>query len=115
MTRASYSFKWNQSRVSRLRTDTLRAMVTAAIGTSNAAKRGAPYDSGALVNSIRVDTTKQNEIFVLAGGNNAGKKVPYAKRREYENKKNPQRKFYMHNAFKQLEQNYTKYFKGIAK
>lgn len=115
MRKAGYSFRWNQSCISRLRTDTLKAMLTAAIDTSNVAKRGAPVDTGALVNSIRVDTTKRNEIFVLAGGNNVGKKVPYAKRREYENRKNPQTKFYMRNAFQDLGQNYTKYFKGIAK
>lgn len=115
MSKASYSFKWNQSRINRLRSDTLKAMVTVAIDVSNDAKRGAPVDTGALVNSIRVDTTKNDEVLVLAGGKVGGKKVAYAKFREYNNRKNPQTKFYMFKAFKNLEQNYAKYFKGIAK
>lgn len=115
MTKASYSFKWNQSRIGQLRTDTRKAMVTAAIDVSNDAKRGAPVDTGALVNSIRVDSTKNDQVLVLAGGKVGGKKIAYAKFREYNNRKNPQTKFYMFKAFKNLEQTYPKYFKEITK
>lgn len=115
MSKASYVFSWNQARISQLKQDVNKAMVTAAIDVSNDAKRGAPVDTGALVNSIRVDTDKADEVYVLAGGKVGGKSVPYAKFREYNNRKNPQTKFYMSRAFASLKDNYLKYFKGIAK
>lgn len=120
MSKANYSFKWNQSRISQVRGNTLKAMVTAAIDVSNNAKRGAPVDTGALVNSIRVvnlltDKAQNAQALILAGGKIGGKKIAYAKYREYNNRKNPQTKFYMFKAFKNLEQNYPKYFKEITK
>lgn len=124
MSKASYQFTWNQPRISRLKQDVNKAMVTAAIDVHNAAKRNAPVGvypkgsgraGGTLRNSIRVDTDKKDQVYVLAGGKNGGKSVPYAKRREYENRKNPQTKFYMSRAFASLKDNYRKYFKGIAK
>lgn len=115
MAKSNYSFTWNGARVNRLKKDLTKAMVTAAIAVSNDAKRGAPVFTGALVNSIRVDATKEGAVYVLAGGKVGGKKIAYAKYREYNNRKNPQTKFYMFKAFKNLEQNYPKYFKGLAK
>lgn len=115
MSKASYTFTWNHPRIDRLEQNVNKAMVTAAIDVSNEAKRGAPVDTGALVNSLRVDTDKADQVYVLAGGKVGGKNIPYAKRREYENRKNPQTKFYMSRAFASLKDNYQKYFKGIAK
>lgn len=95
-------------------------MLTAAIDVANEAKRGAPADTGALINSIRVVSLLSNParnalVMVLAGGKVGGKNIAYAKYREYNNRKNPQTKFYMYKAFKSLEENYQKYFKGLTK
>lgn len=114
MSKATYVFTWNQARINQLKQDVNKAMVTAGIDVSNEAKHGAPVDTGALVDSIRVDTDKSDQVYVLAGGSNGGKIVPYARRREYENRKNPHTKFYMSRAFASLKDNYPKYFKGIA-
>lgn len=124
MSKANYQFTWNQPRISQLKQDVNKAMVTAATDVHNEAKRNAPVGvypkgsrrtGGTLRNSIRVDADKKDQVYVLAGGKNGGKVVPYAKFREYNNRKNPQTKFYMSRAFASLKDNYQKYFKGIAK
>lgn len=115
MSKANYVFTWNQPRIDQLKQNVNKAMVTAAIDVSNEAKRGAPVDTGTLVNSIRPITDKKDEAYVLAGGKHGSYLVPYARFREYNNRKNPHTKFYMSRAFASLKDNYLKYFKGIAK
>lgn len=112
---ATISFKWNQSMLGRLRKSIATGLVKMGYAISNQAQRNAPVDTGALVNSIRVSISNADEVFVLAGGSVGGKSIPYAKKREYENRKNPQTKRYMGRAFDQETKNYLKYFKGITK
>ncbi len=115
MSNATYKVTWNVARINQLKDEINACMITAAYATQNTAIRGAPYASGALQNSIRVDTTEQDQVFVLAGGEVGAKSIPYAKFREYNNRKNPHTRFYMRRAFEDLERNYLKYFKGKIK
>lgn len=110
-----YKFSWNQSKLSKLRGNIKQAMIAAGFATANKAAENAPVDTGALSNSLRVTTSEKDAVYVLAGGKSGGKSIAYARRREYENRKNPQTKRYMGRAFDDLKTNYAKYFKGVTK
>lgn len=114
MSSTSYSFTWNQSTLNKLKANAMQRLLKLGYQINNAAKANAPWDTGALANSIRVDTSEQNIIYVLAGGRApSGATVPYAKRREYENKLHPSRKYYMRNAFRDETRNYKQEFKNL--
>lgn len=115
MGKATYTLKWNKDELTSLKRKTFLGMKALAYKIEAQAKHGAPVDTGALVNSIRTTDDNQSNVLILAGGSISGKKILYAKRREYENRKNPQTKYYMRNAFKWGEENYQKYFKEITK
>lgn len=79
-----------------------------AIDILNIAIINAPKASGALVRSGRAVKTGPTEYSVVFG-NNA---VKYARRREYENKKNPQTLHYLENAGDSVQRgDVTKYFR----
>lgn len=61
-----------------------------ALEISNTAKALAPYLSGTLRRSIGINTTRIEKGVALVWS-----PVAYAKRREFENKLNPDRKFYL--------------------
>lgn len=112
---AGYKFSWNRPRLSRVRSNSKQATLALGFGIANEAMRGAPVLTGALVNSIRVTDDSNGTVYVLAGGSVGGKSVPYAKRREFENKKHPNKRFYMRNAFNWGNKNYQRYYKGVTK
>lgn len=112
---ATYSFKFNQARLKKLRRDVMARLIEMGNEIANKAKEKAPYDSGDLANSIRSTEPQDGVVWVIAGGVFNGVNVPYAKRREYENNKNPHTKYYMRNAFQEVTANYWDYFKGITK
>lgn len=66
------------------------------------AQENAPYDTGTLKKSIGVEpgniTRQSTETRI------GPRKVVYAVRREFENKKNPDRKFYMKRAYQKAEE-----------
>lgn len=66
------------------------------------AQENAPYATGTLKKSIGVEpgniTTKSTETRI------GPRKVVYAIRREFENRKNPDRKFYMKRAYQKAEE-----------
>lgn len=115
MNSATYTFKWNQAKLNGLRGNVMARMLNLGFKTAAEAQHGAPVRSGALINSIRATTDHKNTVFVLAGGPFAGKNVPYARKREYENKLHPNKRYFMKNAFAWLDKNYTKEFKGVTK
>ena len=59
------------------------------------ARQRAPYVTGALRSTIRVQETKDNVVEVIAGGSYGGKKVNYAWKREKGPNKNPATEHYM--------------------
>ena len=67
-----------------------KALVKSALLIQNTAKKLAPYDSWNLRRSISSDLGEVNQWLVAIGSD-----VKYAVRREFENKLNPDRKFYM--------------------
>lgn len=53
----------------------------------------APRDTGALINSAKITSVRNGYDLTYGSG-----RVPYARRRFYENKKHPQTKYYLTNA-----------------
>lgn len=82
---------------------------------ANQARSNAPYVTGALRNSIRVQESKNNTVEVIAGGSFGGRSVPYAWKREQGPNKNPATEHYMENAAKKIMTGdyIKKYFGGI--
>lgn len=110
----SYTFTWNQSTLKKLKKNTMSRLVKLGTQINNKAKSNAPYLTGALVNSIRVDASEDNVVYVLAGGRTPnGAKVPYARRREYENQLHPSTRYYMRNAFQDGVRNFKQEFKNL--
>ena len=62
------------------------------------ARRNAPYLTGALRNTIRVNEANDGTIEVIAGGTFGGRKVDYAWIREQGPNRNPLTEHYMENA-----------------
>lgn len=74
----------------------------------------APIDKGHLRNSGRIKTTP-NGYAVMFGGSEGGFSVPYAKRRHYENRKNPQTLKYLERAGDNVSKQKTKYINTYLK
>lgn len=73
----------------------------------------APKDKGNLVASGRVEKQAKMGGYVVAfGGKANGVDVPYAKRRHYENLKNPQTLHYLERAGQNVDRNKQKYFRN---
>lgn len=74
------------------------------------AKILAPKDTRALVNSALIQPSTLSDTYTVKFGNS---KVPYARRRHYENKKNPQTIGYLTKAGESVARGDTgKYFRG---
>lgn len=72
------------------------------------AKALAPVDTSALVNSGRIEQTKDGYRVIFGSS-----RVPYARRRHFENKKNPQTLHYLSRAGDNvIRGNTSKYFRG---
>lgn len=76
------------------------------------AKVIAPKESGNLVNSGRIERKGEGEYEVVFGGQSGGVSVPYAKRRHYENQKNPQTLGYLERAGDGVAKQKKKYLAG---
>lgn len=76
------------------------------------AKIFAPYDKGNLVNSGRIDKKAPGSYTISFGGTSGGVDVPYAKRRHFENLKNPQTLGYLERAGDQVSKQKKKYTRG---
>lgn len=86
-----------------------RAMLALATTIHRDAGNLAPIDKGALVASGRVKRNKSGDYSIIFGGS----QVPYAKRRHYENKRNPQTLRYLERAGDANSKNFTRYIKGL--
>lgn len=95
---STVSVKIDYGKVSLIEKRFVKGMFQMGFDIANQAKRNAPYATGALRNSIRVREMPNNTLEVVAGGSYGGFTVPYALRREYENKKHPNRRYYMRKA-----------------
>ena len=76
------------------------------------AKVLAPKDKGNLVNSGRIEKLGLAAYKASFGGSSGGVSVKYAKRRHYENKKNPHTLKYLERAGNAVSKQKDKYIKG---
>ena len=110
--------KWNQPALNAINRHTLEGLFRMGFDIAAQARRNAPYVTGALRSTIRVqETADANELEVRAGGQFGNKKVPYAWIREQGPNRNPATEHYMENAQKAIMTGdyLKKYFGDITK
>ena len=113
MSKVSVELTWDNSKISLINKNTVRGLFKLGYDRASQARRNAPYLTGALRNTIRVQEINNNTLEVIAGGVYGGHSVPYAWIREKENKLHPDRKHYMENAQKTvMTGNYIKKYFG---
>lgn len=95
---ASVTLKWDNSVLNLMNTKAVNGLVRMGFDIASQARRNAPYVTGALRNTIRVQDTSENTVEVIAGGTYGGKKVDYAWIREQGPNRNPATEHYMENA-----------------
>ena len=108
---------WDNIALSSINQKTVQGLFRLGFDIAATARENAPYQTGALRNTIRVSEVDANNLEVIAGGSFGGKKVPYAWRREWENNLHPDRKHYMQKAqdFVMTGNYMEKYFGDITK
>lgn len=82
MSDLSVRFRWNEGEISKISQNALKGLVRMAYDIGNQARRNAPYKTGALSNSIRVENNGDT-VEVIAGGMYAGRNIPYAAIQEF--------------------------------
>lgn len=85
------------------------AVLTMATDIQRVATTLAPVETGNLASSGRIEREGEAHYTVIFGGN----RVPYARRRHYENKKNPGTLKYLERAGDSTARNIKRYLKGI--
>lgn len=117
MANVSVKVTLDEAKIRSMEQNTVRGLMAMGYDIAAQARANAPYETGALRNSIRVHSVDANTVEVIAGGAFGNKSVPYALRREYENNLHPDRKHYMKRAQKLIMTGdyITKYFGDITK
>lgn len=107
----------NNSAVQGIENKAMRGLVTMGFDIASQARNNAPYVTGALRSTIRVEEVKDGEVDIRAGGRFGNKKVAYAWKREQGPNRNPATEHYMENAAKKIMSgNYLqKYFGDITR
>lgn len=95
---AKVEIKWDNSAITLMNKKAVQGLFRLGFDIAAQARRNAPYLTGALRNTIRVQETSENTVEVIAGGSFGGKKVDYAWIREQGPNKNPATEHYMENA-----------------
>lgn len=114
-------FKWDEGKVELMRKEIARGFLRMGADIASRARFNAPYLTGALRNSIRFTADDNDNVFVLAGGvvgngkgnEKKGKRIDYARLREFHNKKNPSTTHYMRRAFDEVYQGDIKKYFGV--
>lgn len=108
---ARVNVEWNSGALALVQERFEQRMLAMAYDIAYKARQKAPVDTGNLKASIRVEINGL-DVNVLAGGNSGGGVVRYARKREFENRKNPQTIGYMRNSFTETFSGdwQTKYF-----
>lgn len=88
------------SKVEDIKKQAMRGMLKLGYDIAAQARRNAPYQTGALRNTIRVEDPDDSTIEIIAGGSFGGYSVPYAAKREEGPNRNPATEHYMANAQK---------------
>lgn len=90
--------EWNDAALSLVNKKAVFGLFKMGFDIAAQARRNAPYVTGALRNTIRVNETNANTVEIIAGGSYGGKSVPYAWIREQGPNRNPATEHYMENA-----------------
>lgn len=98
----SVKLDWNDQAIGKIEKNTIKGLIRMGFDIAAQARRNAPYLTGALRNTIRVQETNDNTVEVIAGGTFGGKKVNYAWIREQGPNRNPATEHYMENAQKSV-------------
>ena len=111
------TIKWSNSAIKVINHKTQEGLLRMGYDIAAQARRNAPYVTGALRNTIRVQEISDNELDVKAGGVFGARSVPYAWIREQGPNRNPATEHYMENAQKAIMSGdyMRKYFGRITK
>lgn len=90
MSTVNVRVKWDESKINSIVEKAQRGLVRMGFDIANQARRNAPYKTGALSNSIRVEENG-DEVEVIAGGMYGGRNIPYAAAVEFGHKQTPGR------------------------
>lgn len=82
MANTSVVLKWDNAKIESITQKAQKGLIRMAYDIGNQARRNAPYKTGALANSIRVEENA-GEVSVIAGGVYAGRNIPYAAIQEF--------------------------------
>lgn len=103
---------WDTAKLNQIERNLFIGMINLGGAVAKAQKGHAAVESGALVNSIIVQEKNSKTVVVTAGGG----KVPYARRRNFENKLHPTTMHYFeHGAEDVLRGDITKFFRWAVK
>ena len=116
-TSVSVKLDWNTRELSLINQRAINGLFKMGFDIASRARVNAPYLTGALRSTIRVQEQGDNSLEVIAGGTYGGRKVDYAWKREIGPNRNPATVHYMRNAANSvMSGNYlTKYFGDITK
>lgn len=76
------TLKWDNAKIASITEKAKKGIIRMGFDIANQARRNAPYKTGALSNSIRVEENGDN-IEVIAGGKYGGKDIRYAAIQEF--------------------------------
>lgn len=116
------TLKWNNSAINLTNKKVVNGLFRMGYDIANQARRNAPYKTGALRNSIRVQENDANSLDIIAGGDVGAKAIRYAAIQEFGGKAGRNRsvtivgKHYMERAkdFIMTGDYLRKYFKDIV-
>lgn len=99
---STVQIKWSQPALNAINRRTIEGLFRMGFDIASQARRNAPYVTGALRSTIRVQEVSENTLDVRAGGSFGGRKVNYAWIREQGPNRNPATEHYMENAQKSI-------------
>lgn len=82
MANPTVTLKWNMSAINGVESKAMRGLIRMGYDIANQARRNAPYQTGALSNSIRVEENA-GSVEVIAGGKAGSKDIRYAAIQEF--------------------------------
>lgn len=109
----SVNLTWNNRELSLINQRAVKGLFQMGFDIAAQARRNAPYLTGALRSTIRVQDTSNDTVEVIAGGSFGGRVVNYAWIREQGPNRNHATEHYMENAQKSIMTgNYMKKYFG---
>lgn len=82
MSNSSVQVTWNTGAITNIENKTIKGMLRMGYDMANMARGNAPYQTGALSNSIRVEEDA-GDVLVIAGGKSGAKDIRYAAIQEF--------------------------------